>query len=242
MFCKKCGEQLADGMKFCTKCGAPTGVAQTQAAPQSPMNPQQRPMNPQQRPMNPQQRPMPRPQPAYAPTNNSGYIGQFRYKLGPAMIGYFVLIVLTIICFIMMANSPLLKVSGFGESDTATFSELVESEDMKPLDTISSVISIVAVVLLLLPFIPKLRLNAAQMILARFCYIWNVFWGILFWADYADKADSVWYSGLKFGPTFGLIMVLILSIGLLVYSFILSHQNKKYVKSKKQRAPRPQMN
>lgn len=244
MFCKKCGQQLADGMKFCTKCGTPTGAIQNPAAQPRPVNPQPRPVNPQMRPQprpaNPQARPMPRPQPNFAPVNNSGYLGQFKNKLGPAMIGYFVLIVLTLISFIVMSNSPLLKVSAMGETATATLSELVESQDMKPLDTITSVISIVAFVLLLFPFIPKIRLSAPLMILARICYLWNAFFGTAFWIDYAQKADSVWYRGMDFGPTFGLVLVLILSIGLFVYSFVLARQNKKYIKAKKQRmAPRP---
>ncbi len=255
MFCKKCGQQLPDGTRFCQKCGAPTGAAQNpapqrpvnpqmrpQTPPQRPMNPQMRPQTPPQRPANPQARPMQRPQPAYAPANAGGYLGQFKNKLGPAMIGYFVLLVLTLVCFIIMANSPLLKVSGYGESATATFAELVESEEMEPLDVISTVLSIVAFVLLLLPFVPKIRLSAPLMILARITYLWNTFWCILFWCYYADKADSVWYSGLDFGPTFGCILVILLSIGLLVYSFVLARQNKKYVKAQKQRMAGPAFN
>ena len=33
MFCKKCGQQLPDDTKFCTKCGAPTLVAEAQQQP-----------------------------------------------------------------------------------------------------------------------------------------------------------------------------------------------------------------
>lgn len=29
MFCKNCGNMVKDGMRFCTKCGAPVGVSHT---------------------------------------------------------------------------------------------------------------------------------------------------------------------------------------------------------------------
>ena len=254
MFCKKCGQQLPDGIKFCTKCGTPTAAAQNPAAqrtvnpqmrPQNPQmrpqdpqmrpqNPQMRPQTPPQRPMNAPQRPMPRPQPAYAPTNNSGYIGQFRYKLGPAMIGYFVLVVLLVLSFIMFSNSAIIQGKEFGETVTADMAEIMEHEDgLESIPAVTTVIHIVALVVLLLPFVPKIRLSALLMVLTRITFLWDAFWTIIVLATYTENGRAK--------ATFGAILIIIIALAAFIYSFILSRQNKKYVKSKKQRAPRPQM-
>lgn len=237
MFCKKCGQQLADGMKFCTKCGTPTGVAQNPAAPQRPVNPQPRPANPQMRPQprpaNPQARPMPRPQPNYAPVKNNGYFGQFKNKLGPAMIGYFVLIAILILNLILISNSAVLQGKVFGKTVTADFAEVMENEDgLEAIPTVTTVIHIVALVILLLAFVPKIRLSAPLMILTRLTFLWNAFWIITIVATYTEDNRAK--------ATFGAILIIILALAAFIYSFILARQNKKYVKAKKQRmAPRP---
>ena len=66
-YCTKCGTQVAEGVKFCTSCGAPIGVAQ-QPQPQQPPQ-QQTYQQPQQQSYGqPYQQPpygQPYPQPAY---------------------------------------------------------------------------------------------------------------------------------------------------------------------------------
>ncbi len=216
-----------NGVKFCTKCGTPTGAMQNQPAPQRPAQP--RPMNPQGRPV--QQRP----RPTYAPVNKGGYLGQFKFKLGPAMIGYFVVIVLLVLSMILISNSDILEGKLFGETVTADFAEIMKEEDgLEAIPTVTTIIHIVALVILLLPFIPKIRLSAPVMIPARLSFLWNIFWILLTVITYTENGRAK--------ATFGAIMIIILSLGSFVYTFILARQNKKYIKAKRQRVQRPQMN
>jgi len=105
-YCTKCGTQVADGVKFCTSCGSPMGVAQSQAAPQQP---QQQAAQPQPQPQQQTQQvyaqqPYVQPQPQYAPASpavyteepisTGGYIGIFFLLMIP---------VVNLICLIVWA-------------------------------------------------------------------------------------------------------------------------------------------
>lgn len=83
-FCTNCGNQVPDGIKFCTSCGAPMGVTAS-VLPTQPTQPAQQPVQPtiQQQPI--QQPAAPQPTPVYVaqpvavcqeePISTGGYIG-----------------------------------------------------------------------------------------------------------------------------------------------------------------------
>ena len=86
-YCTKCGTQVAEGVKFCTSCGAPIGVAQ-QPQPQQPPQ-QQTYQQPQQQSYGqPYQQPpygQPYPQPAYTeePISTGSYMLMFLLLMIP---------------------------------------------------------------------------------------------------------------------------------------------------------------
>lgn len=95
-YCTKCGTQVTEGVKFCTSCGTPMGVAQQpqpqpQAAPQQPQpQPQQTyTQQPQQQQyQQPYQQPpygQPYPQPAYTeePISTGSYMLMFLLLMIP---------------------------------------------------------------------------------------------------------------------------------------------------------------
>ena len=235
MFCKKCGQQLNDGMRFCTQCGTPTSAAQNPAAPQRPVNPQMRPQTPAQRPMNAQTGPIPRPQPAYAPAKNTGYFGKLKTKLGPAMIGYFVLVALLVLNFILISNSALLKAEAFGETVTADFEDIMEAEDgLEVIPTITTVVHIVALAILLLPLLPKIRIRGLLMFIPRLCFLWDAFWIFSVLATYAAERGV--------NATVGSIMIIIIALVSFIYSFVLAIQSRRYFKAMKKRMAASAMN
>ncbi len=104
-FCTNCGNQIPDGVKFCTVCGAAlTGEAAPQPKPQPAQQPQAQPQPPHQQSVY-QQQPYQQPYtPPYMeePISTGGYIGIFLLMMVP---------VINLICLLVWACGGCKKVN-----------------------------------------------------------------------------------------------------------------------------------
>ncbi len=86
-YCTKCGTQVADGVKFCTSCGSPIGVAQPQAAQQQPQQQAVQSQPQSQQPYVQQAQYAPAPSAVYTeePISTGSYIGIFFLLMIPVI-------------------------------------------------------------------------------------------------------------------------------------------------------------